>query len=293
MLPHNIVFKTHLREIPEAELGRTQNNAHFAGGFGDIWKCTWFTRNPPLTVAIKVVRVADSDKTASVEKTALSIRREAYVWANLEDDHVLPLHGITAGFGVLPAFVSTWMTNGYLENYLKEAPTLSTSRKLDMSRQIASGLKYLHEKGIVHGDLTPTNVLIDSDGKLLLSDFGLSMVLAESGNPTFNSYHAGNVRWMAPEMVEELARPTMPADVYSHGCIVLQLLCGEQPYSWAAQAIHVITAMLRGRKPFGLLTDVDEDHKKYWLKCLSTECQHRPEVTGIVAFIEAELQKLR
>ncbi|KAG1813032.1 kinase-like domain-containing protein [Suillus variegatus] len=294
MPPHNIAFKTPLREIPEAELSRTQSIAYYTGGFGDVWKCTWSTRNPPLAVAIKVVRVANSGETASVERTALSIRREAYVWANLEDDHVLPLHGITTGFGVLPAFVSSWMTDGSLESYLTKdpKPTLSTFQKLDMSGQIASGLKYLHEKGIVHGDLTPTNVLIESDGKLLLSDFGLSMAIAESGNPTFNSYHAGNVRWMAPEMVEEQARPTKPADVYSHGCIMLQLLCGQQPYSWVEQAIHVITAKLRGREPFSQFTDVDEDHKKYSLKCLSTECQDRPEVSKIVEFIEIELQKL-
>jgi hypothetical protein len=56
------------------------------------------------------------------------------------------------------------------------------------------------------------------------------MILAESGNPTFNSCHAGNVRWMAPEMIDtpdseegEPIKPTKPADVYSYGCIVLQV----------------------------------------------------------------------
>ncbi|KAG2053195.1 kinase-like protein, partial [Suillus hirtellus] len=90
------------------------------------------------------------------------------------------------------------------------------------SRQIASGLKYLHANDIVHGDLTPTNVLVDSDGRLRLADFGLSIILEESGNPTFNFSHAGNMRWMAPEIVEGQARPTVHADVYSHGCIVIQ-----------------------------------------------------------------------
>ncbi|KAG2339259.1 kinase-like protein [Suillus weaverae] len=209
------------------------------------------------------------------------------------------------GFGVLPAFVSSWMTKGSLDSYLKQQPkpTLSTYQKLDMSRQIASGLKYLHEleKEIVHGDLTPTNILINSDNKLCLADFGLSMILAESGNPTFNSCHGGNVWWMAPEIAAppdleqvEPTKPTKPADIYSHGCIMLQLLCGQQPYFPLVNALHVMTAIVRGREPFPVcqLTDVNEDYKQYSLRCLSTDFNARPKVQETVAFIEAELQKL-
>jgi len=54
------------------------------------------------------------------------------------------------------------------------------------------------------------------------------MMLAEAGNPTFNSLHVGNVRWMAPEILdvpegEEPTRPTKPADIYSYGCIMVQV----------------------------------------------------------------------
>ncbi|KAG1853432.1 kinase-like domain-containing protein [Suillus subalutaceus] len=300
MPPHKVDFKTPVKEIPEAELKRTQNFPHHTGGFGDVWKCNWSTssRNPQVTVAIKVVRVPDSNQTALLEKIARSIRREAYVWAKLKDDHVLSLHGITMGFGVLPSFVSSWMTKGSLDSYLKQQPTLSISRKLDMSRQISSGLKYLHEKGIVHGDLTPTNILINSNDKLCLADFGLSMILAESGNATFNSYHAGNVWWMAPELITpseggEPTKPTTSTDVYSYGCIMLQLLCGQQPFFPLMDALRVVAAILSGRQPFRQLTGVDEGHKQYWLKCLSTNFNARPKVQEIVAFIEAELQKLR
>ncbi|KAG1904931.1 kinase-like domain-containing protein [Suillus fuscotomentosus] len=294
MTLHNINFKTEVKEIPKAQLEKTNDSPNYTGGFGDVWKCIYSTSSDSsLTVAIKVVRVPDASETELLKKTAWGIRREAHVWANLKDDHVLSLHGITTGFGVLPAFVSSWMTKGSLENYLKKEPKPDLSTSLDMSRQIAFGLKYLHENDVVHGDLTPTNVLIDSDGKLRLADFGLSLILAESGNPTFNSCHAGNVRWMAPEMVEEQAKPTMPADVYSHGCIMLQLLCGQEPYFPLMNAFHVMTAIVRGRKPFGQLTGVDKVHEQYWLKCLSIESQDRPEVTGIVAFIETELQKLQ
>ncbi|OJA21228.1 hypothetical protein AZE42_07987 [Rhizopogon vesiculosus] len=239
--PRNIDFKTPLKAIPEAQLRRLHNSPDHTGGFGDVWKCNWSTgsRNPPAIVAIKAVRVADTSQIAMLDKTARGIRREAYVWANLKDDHVLSLHGITTGFGVLPAFVSSWMINGSLESYLRSHSSLPIFRKLDMpisarkghcpwrfnARRSPTSRRYGFEMRITY---LQNNVLIDGNDKLCLADFGLSMILAESGNPTFNSCHAGNVRWMAPEMLSvpqpgEMTKPTKPADVYSYGCIMLQV----------------------------------------------------------------------
>jgi serine/threonine protein kinase len=105
------------------------------------------------------------------------------------------------------------------------------------------------EKNIVHGDLTgvclvfmynsrlnrrQTNVLVDDSGKLRFADFGLSMLLAEAENVTFNSVHPGNARWMAPEFVmpdledsDEVLqlsqKPTKAGDIYSFGCVMLQV----------------------------------------------------------------------
>jgi serine/threonine protein kinase len=106
------------------------------------------------------------------------------------------------------------------------------------------------EKNIVHGDLTgvcsvfmyniwlnstdrrQTNVLVDNSGNLRFADFGLSMLLAEAENVTFNSVHPGNARWMAPEFFmppedgeEDLQsqKPTKAGDIYSFGCVMLQV----------------------------------------------------------------------
>jgi serine/threonine protein kinase len=80
--------------------------------------------------------------------------------------------------------------------------------------------------------------LVDDSGKLCFADFGLSMVLAEAENTTFNSMHPGNARWMAPEFVtpdldledseEDLEihlqqKPTKAGDIYSFGCVMLQV----------------------------------------------------------------------
>lgn len=70
-----------------------------------------------------------------------------------------------------------------------------------------------------------------------------------------------------------------------------KLLCGQQPYHPLVNAFHVMAAMLQGRQPFRQLIGVDEGHKQYSLKCLSTDLRARPKVQEVVAFIEAELRK--
>ncbi|KAG2053223.1 kinase-like protein [Suillus hirtellus] len=100
----------------------------------------------------------------------------------------------------------------------------------------------VHDKEVAHGNLTCTNILMSADGKLHLANFGLSMILSEAQN-SFSSCHLENVRWMAPEILaipeQGVAKPTKAADVYSCGCIMLQLFCGRAPYLWLTQANHV------------------------------------------------------
>ncbi|KAG1808531.1 kinase-like domain-containing protein [Suillus variegatus] len=262
---------------------------HHASGFGDVWQCIWSassSKSPPVTVAIKAVRVLDSSETALLAKAARGLRREAQIWMRLLHDNVLPLEGITEEFGPLPAFVTPWMENGTLEDYLGREVGLSWERKLSMVREIAAGLQYLHGMRIVHGDLTPTNVLLGSDGRLCLGDFGLSTILAESDNATFNSCHTANVRWTPPELVEEAAKPTTSGDVYSYGCIMMQVFSGKRPYASIVSAIHVMAALLRGRKPFSqLATSIGEEIQQFALQCLSTDIVCCPSIGEIVEFL--------
>ncbi|KAG2108160.1 kinase-like domain-containing protein [Suillus discolor] len=292
--PHRVDFKIKPDNIPVTEVTKLESFPSGTGGLGDVWKCSWSRPQVgTFKVAIKSVRVPQADDTELVNRTSKRIRREAYVWITLEHENVLTFDGVVDGFGPLPALVSPWMENGSLDSYLKRGRVPSKADKLRMLRQIAAGLKYLHDKGVVHGDLTCTNVLISADGKLHLADFGLSVILSESQNSTFNSCHQGNVRWMAPEMLAlpeqgGVVVPTKAADIYSYGCIMLQLFCGRAPYIWLTQAYHIITARVSGTEPFRHFTDIEEVHKEYSLKCISVRSGDRPVASAIVKFLGAE-----
>ncbi|OAX33316.1 kinase-like protein [Rhizopogon vinicolor AM-OR11-026] len=309
--PQVVNFKKMPAIISAGAVEKIEKFPNGTGGLGDVWMCTWREESWMCKVAVKSVRIPHTNDKELVEKIGKRIRRETHVWIDLDHDNILKFLGIVEGFGPLPALVAPWMENGSLDSYLKPHTDLSKVETLGMLRQIAAGLKYLHDEEIVHGDLTCTNVLIDDNGKLYLADFGLSMILAESENSTFNSCHPGNVRWMAPEMLdmpdqegltmpdqEEVTmpeqagviKPTKAADIYSYGCIMLQLFSGHQPYFWLTQAMHVIAARVGGTKPFPArrIASVEDGHREYSLRCLSNDPGDRPYVSGIVEFLDQQ-----
>ncbi|KAG1736339.1 kinase-like domain-containing protein [Suillus lakei] len=114
------------------------------------------------------------------------------------------------------------------------------------------------------------------------------MILVEAENTTINSCHLGNIRWMGPEVLEDQdLKPTMDGDIYSYGCILMQVFSGRQPYEWAKSAYSVMSAIQRGSKPFSQLTasGIDEEIQRFAQLCLSRIRADRPLVAGIVEFL--------
>jgi hypothetical protein len=132
------------------------------------------------------------------------------------------------------------------------------------------------------------------------------MILAESGNTTFNSCHPGDVRWMPPEALglggeeEDEDEPATKAwDIYSFGCIMMQVRCifsfkchvadimqvftGNQPYAWLTNVLSVMGAMQKGRIPFRVLGSGEIE--RFAQLCLSSDGKHRPSVGKIVEFL--------
>ncbi|KIJ11223.1 hypothetical protein PAXINDRAFT_171836 [Paxillus involutus ATCC 200175] len=219
------------------------------GGLGDVWKCRWRKESEVLVVAVKVVRLHSVREEVTHEKSKILLR-EASVWAQLSHKNILPLYGVTYEFGLLPSLVSSWTSNGSLEQFLG-ANDLLMPQKINMLTQIADGLEYLHSKDIVHGDLTNTSVLINDDGDPCIVDFGLSSMLLEEEVPYSNMI--GNIRWAAPELFEDRSgqsvKPTVTSDLYSYGWIMFRILTGRPPYHWLTSAAAVLAAKIRPQDP--------------------------------------------
>lgn len=135
-------------------------------------------------------------------------------------------------------------------------------------RQILSGLNYLHERDIIHRDIKGANMLVDNKGGIKITDFGISKKIDDSMSCTFRpsvislttlsvalvapGHRAhrpslqGSVFWMAPEVVKQTAY-TFKADIWSIGCLVVEMLTGEHPFPQLSQmqAIFKVRSVLR------------------------------------------------
>ncbi|KAJ3557749.1 hypothetical protein NM688_g1303 [Phlebia brevispora] len=126
--------------------------------------------------------------------------------------------------------ISPWMEDGNIPEYLRNHPRVDSLLKRKWISQVAHGLQYLHENGIIHGDLRGANILLDEAQNVHLADFGLS-VLSDAGLSTlgFTGWNSGAPRWMAPEVLRD-PPGTRPGDVYSFACVCLEIVTQSWPF---------------------------------------------------------------
>ncbi|KAH8103138.1 kinase-like domain-containing protein [Cristinia sonorae] len=229
-----------------------------SGGFADVY-CGSYRGQ---LVAIKRIRGDSEIPDDQKNIVRRDLCRETLLWKNLSHRHVLPFLGVSND--VFPTgtvcMVLPWVSRGSVRKF---SATLRLRRELkgafliecldewvrrSMSSwsvrltrhyqlyQIATGMAYLHQEGIIHGDLHCGNALVDEDGSLRLTDFGMATI-AEATPYAYASKHGGGaVRWTAPELIdpEEFgftsARPTYASDVYSFALTCMELYTGQKPF---------------------------------------------------------------
>ncbi|KAG2151147.1 kinase-like domain-containing protein [Suillus bovinus] len=289
---------------------RLNKDHHNSGGFANVHRCRLHARDmdasvPQLgsryqisstmacdDVAVKEVKFGENP---DVLKIINRLFREIKLWLQLEHENIVPLLGVTDGFGSLPALISPWFHHGTLTGYLqRKHKMLSYNAKFALLRDVARGLQYLHSQSIIHGDLSGNNVLIDKNGKASLADFGLSALLPERmsqallpTNPTCTA------PYMAPEYLifddegNTLLEFSPKSDVYSFGGIMLQVLEGKIPYHYIARYEAIINCISRGirpkRPPAHVVSDVDWH---FIQSCWSQDMEHRPSDEAILDFVE-------
>ncbi|KAG1808946.1 kinase-like domain-containing protein [Suillus subaureus] len=307
--PLRVAFDADPSAIPSTSIRKQSDYPTSCGGVGDIWKCS-MSIDPAISigVAVKTIRITETSNGEDVRRAKNRLRREVAVWITLRHEHVLALHGTVSGFGPLPALVSTWMDNGALDSYLKRT-SLTMEQKLKLLKQVVNGLKYLHEQGVIHADLTSTNVVIDRDGNAFLADFGLSVALVESDRSYYHSYAQGSVRWSAPELIGspepnstlddsdsdiDFPKPNSQSDVFSLGCIMLQVFSGRPPFWWITHAQRIFNAQYRRAEPYRVEpgVTVSHQHLDFMRKCWSAKPEDRPSVGDAASFVENELESV-
>ncbi|KAJ6550431.1 kinase-like domain-containing protein, partial [Mycena vulgaris] len=161
--------------------------------------------------------------------------------------------------------ITPWYAQGHIMKYIEAFPDVC---RKELMEQVADGLHFLSEYGIVHGDLKGGNILIDNDGKAAIADFGLAGTLSLSPSSistlaatvlsAASSTGGGTFRWMAPERLVPsaydlpTAKATMRSDVYSFGMLVLEVYSRAPPWGSRAEggiALSVVTNLRPPRPP--------------------------------------------
>ena len=156
-------------------------------------------------------------------------RREITMISSLEHPSIVPVYDSGEDDGQL-YFVMRYMKGGSLADLLKKGK-LSPRRTAEIIERLALGLDYSHQKGIIHRDIKPDNVLFDMSGKPYLSDFGVAK-LAEVAISDTGSGVMGTPAYLSPEQASgENDKVDNRSDVYGLGVLVYQMLTGERPFT--------------------------------------------------------------
>ncbi|TCD60727.1 hypothetical protein EIP91_009621, partial [Steccherinum ochraceum] len=226
-----------------------------AGAFADVYIGSFRGEK----VALKRLRVYLMATEGQKQTTKQLFYRESLLWKNLVHPSIVPFVGVAEDvFPGTICMVMPWMENGSLKHYLEsmrgKKELVDAAYVAAIEKWIADGLMYLHDEGLVHGDLHGGNVLIDGEGNARLADFGMALV-SESTAYAYASVHGGGaIRWKAPELIDpeefgiESSRPTPASDVFSFACMSIELYSGAPPFP-DLTANQVARRYVKGQRP--------------------------------------------
>jgi WD40 repeat protein/predicted Ser/Thr protein kinase len=243
------------------ELGR--------GGMGVVYKARQLGLD--RVIALKMVLAGAH---AGLQERA-RFRREAEAVARLQHPQIVQVHEVGEEAG-RPYFAMEFLEGGSLAQKLGGNP-LAARQAAEVVQRLARAVHYAHQRGVVHRDLKPTNVLLAADGTEKVTDFGLARRLDQGTGRTRTGDVLGTPSYMAPEQASGKSHEIGPAvDIYGLGGVLYDLLTGRPPFEAATpwETVHQVLAE-ELVPPTRLQPRVPRDLETICLKCLQKEPRQR------------------
>jgi WD40 repeat protein/serine/threonine protein kinase len=204
------------------------------GGMGSVYEAEQIAMQ--RRVALKVIRRAGTASPDALER----FRREVRAAARPSHPNVVTAYDAETA-GELHFLVMEYVQGISLAWLVKERGPLPTDEACAYIQQAALGLQHAHERGLVHRDIKPDNLIRCSDGTVKILDFGLAALTAERGaGLTEANVVMGTPEYMAPEQAEDSHHADIRADLYSLGCTLYYLLTGKAPYPATTPLLKVL-----------------------------------------------------
>src|SRR5438552_14594233 len=257
-------------EIPE-ELGDYELLEEIGrGGQGLVYRARQKSLN--RMVALKVIGLGRWATNAHIKR----FRLEAEAAASLDHPCIVPIHEIGESDG--SCYFSMQLVEGRrLDEVIKREP-MPNRRAAELIVKLARTISYAHQRGILHRDIKPGNILIDADGEPHLTDFGLARLIERESTITGTMVEGlGTPSYMAPEQAAgDAAQLTSATDVYGLGAVFYHLLTGHAPFVGGTTYETVrLVLETEPRQPRLWNPKIDRDLATICLKCIEKDPKRR------------------
>jgi serine/threonine protein kinase len=242
-----------------------------AGGMGSVY----LGEDPQLRrqVAVKIPHFTIPPQAR--EAAQLRFQGEAQLAASIRHPNVCPIYDVGED-GSVPYVVMAYVEGCSLAEQLRhDGQPTSPREAVSLAIQMAEGLAAVHAAGVIHRDLKPANVLLDLQGRVLLSDFGLARWQEGERHLTPEGAILGTPPYLAPEQLSSTLGPVTPrCDLYSLGAILYLMLTGRLPFN-ATETCQLLYQMMHETPPTprSLRPDLDPALEAIVLRALA----RRPE----------------
>ncbi|EEB06671.1 STE/STE11 protein kinase Byr2 [Schizosaccharomyces japonicus yFS275] len=251
-----------------------------AGSFGEVY-LGMNAFNGEL-MAVKQVRLNNSDSRAQNRQRVMleALKSEIVLLKNLSHKHIVQYLGSNVTGDCLNIFLE-YVPGGSVHSLLETYGNFEEPLVRNLVPQILSGLEYLHSRDIIHRDIKGANILIDNKGQIKISDFGISKKIEDNIQQTVNNRFSfqGSAFWMAPEVVQQ-TKYTKKTDIWSLGCLTVEMLTGKHPYPKCnqTQAIFRIGKLIAPDIP----STISAEAKDFLAQTFIVEYERRPNASELL-----------
>jgi serine/threonine protein kinase len=218
------------------------------------------------------------------ENFAERFQREAKVVAKLEHPKIVPIFGFGIDQGV-PWMAMRLVAGGTLASLLKGG-RLSPPRVVAILRGVAQALDHAHEKGVIHRDVKPQNILLDDAERVYLADFGIARMTEGSTALTATGMITGTPQYMSPEQATG-QHVDHRSDIYALGIVAYEMLVGKVPFL-ADTPVAVLLKHVQAPMPLPTDDQCSEGVVRALLKCTAKTPEHRwPTASAFIDAMEA------
>ena len=203
----------------DTEIGR--------GGMGIVYRAR--DRRLKRNIAIKIL----PPELAFRSEIRSRFLREAETAASLNHPNIVDIYTVDELEGLV-FFVMAYISGDNLAKRLHERGVLGVDETRRILREVADALAYAHERGVVHRDIKPDNIILDAEsGRSMVTDFGIARAVTEGGDSrlTATGMALGTPAYMSPEQAAGERQIDGRSDLYSLGVVAYQMLCGEPPFT--------------------------------------------------------------